>query len=65
MKDYAAKLERDSAARLLRQALSAEPDFTEEGNARLADARFARLLDDVRRGCERGILVEPVEPNLP
>lgn len=46
MKDYVAKQERELAARLLREALSAEPDFTEEGNARICADRFARAVLD-------------------
>ncbi len=53
----ASTVERELAARLQRE-LSAEPDFTEEGNARIADARLTRMLDE----CKRELLVRPGGP---
>lgn len=54
---YASNVERELAARLQRE-LSAEPDFTEENNARLADARLTRLFDE----CKRGVLGRRFKP---
>ena len=59
MKDYAAALERETAARLLKQALSAEADYSEKDHARISRDRFARLNRDALSTCQRGILDRP------
>lgn len=64
-KGYAATLEREAAARLLQEAISAEPDYSEEDNARIARDRITRLNRDALDACSSRILGRPDGEALP
>jgi hypothetical protein len=49
------------AARLLLDAISAEPDYPEEANARVSDNRFARSVRLILDRGECGVLVGTVQ----
>lgn len=61
------RAERELAARLLRESLAAESDYTEEGNARVSADRCSRRVDAIVRAGERRLLVGSPRlfPSLP